>query len=600
MKLAWHIARNDLRRLRAPLVLWALLIAVKLALGAWLLSSHWLDLRRFHAVTIAGNWFIAAEVLAGYLLVAGVLHGDVAVGTTAFWMTRPISAGRLLGGKLLALAAVFGAIPILVTLPWWIRCGYGPREIVLAAAETVLWQTTVVIVALPVAALTDSFSRYLVWSLVIVVAVCIGYLGVIIETEVAVYSARHSFSVHQEQLLVLQTGLGALVFLFGGVIAAVRQFYVRHLAHSLAVLVAALVAGYLVARSSPPARVVLSAITRRGEPVLEGKSQKMAADISLGFAGARVQRTSGGQDAQVVVQFEEKGVPDDVFLIPGNAQHTWTWADGFKYAVEDSEVRQWRNPRMFPWRALGVTEPTTSPEWSAMIDERRKSEGLPPWRPSEKNSSSAPAAVSLSFEPRVRRDPPSYVLRVNYRVVRPVLEGEFAARVGERAELGSVVARVAGVEKVFFRERGVVGRSRTPSAQTSEEKPAPKERLQITLVEHRPTVFGRDWQSRLGTAVSADSSDYFLVNRARGEVGGRSSEYPTVSARFGTVGITWRMLTGAPPATFRAGKWVEAAGWLDEPLTLAKVGNRLEARFAKELRVDRFQLDSEGKREDAK
>src|SRR5688572_13521804 len=39
MSLAWHIARKDLIRLRLPLVLWAALIAAKLALGVMLVKG---------------------------------------------------------------------------------------------------------------------------------------------------------------------------------------------------------------------------------------------------------------------------------------------------------------------------------------------------------------------------------------------------------------------------------------------------------------------------------------------------------------------------------------------------------------------------------
>jgi hypothetical protein len=99
MKLLWHIAWKDFRRLRWLIGLFAAVIAVKLGLGAGLLWAN--DDAWFRFLVECGNWVIGLEVLLGYALVAALIHEDRTIGASAFWMTRPISGGRLLAAKLL-------------------------------------------------------------------------------------------------------------------------------------------------------------------------------------------------------------------------------------------------------------------------------------------------------------------------------------------------------------------------------------------------------------------------------------------------------------------------------------------------------------------
>ncbi|HWA29234.1 MAG TPA: hypothetical protein VG734_26525 [Lacunisphaera sp.] len=171
MSLTWHIVKKDLRALKWPLGFWVLVIVAKLGIGAMLLNADG---------TEGVNWFLKMDILArmlagfefvSFLLTAALIHGDPLVGTTAFWMTRPISGARLLRAKLCWLGLVFGLLPVLVTLPWWLGCGYGPHEIAWAAAETAAIHAAVVLLGLMWSPVVQGYGRFLMWTIVTLFAV---------------------------------------------------------------------------------------------------------------------------------------------------------------------------------------------------------------------------------------------------------------------------------------------------------------------------------------------------------------------------------------------------------------------------------------------
>jgi hypothetical protein len=109
---------------------------------------------------------LAAFEFVSFVLTAAIIQQDLLVGTTSFWMTRPISGARLLRAKLLSIGLVFIVAPVLVTLPWWLGCRYGLSEIGWAVAETVAAQAIAVLLGLLWSVVTDGFARFLMWTLV--------------------------------------------------------------------------------------------------------------------------------------------------------------------------------------------------------------------------------------------------------------------------------------------------------------------------------------------------------------------------------------------------------------------------------------------------
>lgn len=348
MSLAWHIARNDLRRLRWPIVAWIVVIAAKLGLGVLLVLGVGADqsLELFETLSVASRAMPVLEALLGYGLVASVVHGDLMLGTTAFWMTRPVSGARMLAGKAMGLAVIFGVVPIALTLPWWVGCGYGFREVIFGAGETLLWQGLVVLVAVPLATLTDGLPRFLLWSVVVA--------GVLVGLSVQIPGHPG----------LLQVAIAVLVFVAGCGVSSSTYFLTRRYLASVAILgvSAALAFGAAAwpGRFSVPARWVED---ERPGPV--------APNVELIFREARV-RLQTGPNSDLNVWFQVKGVPPELIL-GGRSENLWTWPSPLvlKREGEVGDLDQGAS-----WIALGLKPPHSITHRIARMNDWRAQQGL--------------------------------------------------------------------------------------------------------------------------------------------------------------------------------------------------------------------------------
>src|ERR1019366_679305 len=146
------------------------------------------------------------RVAIGYLMIAALMFDDPLVGSTAFWPTRPISGPRLLVAKLLGCLLVFGLLPVLVTLPWWLYCGYGIRQVWEASVDSFWSQATPLAVGFLIGALTGSVARFLVWTLVAIAAAGIAF------AEIVKPASTHLF-VHGTDITVDSPGVARARFM---------------------------------------------------------------------------------------------------------------------------------------------------------------------------------------------------------------------------------------------------------------------------------------------------------------------------------------------------------------------------------------------------
>jgi hypothetical protein len=113
MRLAWHIVKKDFRLLRwtlLALIVLSIIAAINQVIAPLLIDGH---LRWHRALPF---WIFVTSVAYGLvplLAVANQIQAEGLMGTTAFWLTRPISRGTLLRSKLLGLALFF-ALPLIV------------------------------------------------------------------------------------------------------------------------------------------------------------------------------------------------------------------------------------------------------------------------------------------------------------------------------------------------------------------------------------------------------------------------------------------------------------------------------------------------------
>jgi hypothetical protein len=561
MRLAWHIARKDFRRLRVPVALWVVLIAAKFGVGAMLIFGIKIE---FDSLRFASYWLAGLEMFGGYFLVAALVHGDVLVGTTSFWMTRPVSSARLFQGKLAGIVLLFGAIPLALTLPWWLTCGYGVNEMLLASAETLLLQGIVVFAALPLATMTDGLSRYLFWALISVTAVI--FTGVML-----------SF-VPGEGVV-----LGLLVFVVTGIVAAVRhvakrRFWIGGTLFGGSIATAALIKGVFLIPNPVP----------RFMPPANSPSSH-AAGFNLSYLGA----VSGGnvrseRETNVSAILQAEGVPPELIL-QGSAVHRWTWSDGLK--LERRGLLSAVAAENATWLALGLTSPSEDSQTVGRgINSFLRVQGVRAAQGDRPNVIGSEVLVPTAFSGRVLRDPPSYLLRADVRLMRPVIIGERPAKMGEKITSGSETSRV-----IDYRYNSRSRSWRNP--RTGEVENDRWESLDVRVAEYMPTVFDVI-EGRLGIGPFVLSlwpqRAYFVINRARGNAAGRSDGVYDARRsriiRIGTVGITWRTLICNPPNENSVeGKQVPQLNWF-ENLSIAKVELREEERFTNDLRVDRFEF----------
>lgn len=562
MSLLVHMIRTDLRRLRWPLVGWFVLLATTPALG-WLLLGTDAGVGRWFATIVMWRYgLLFVEFLVGIMLVPLVIHGDPVVGDSAFWMSRPISPARLWWSKVGTLAAIFGLLPVLVLLPWWLYCGYGVTEIALAIMETLAWQAVIVALALPVATLTSAFMRFALWLLVVVTAMLASSVFWLVTPE---YLARTAYDL---TYLWTRAWLALGVFLIGGVAVAAWQYRTRRFSHSAVLFafvftLAVATLGYWPRRFTPAPTPDVDVIAGpRGE------------QIRLSFDTAQVLRVNAQHsDLQVSLRFN--GVPADRILsevwdishegrMP--AEHVWTWGSGLRLG-RTGWLSQGSQARQAEWVAMGLPNPPPDPAVAiASLNERRRKAGLAPiFRPTDGRWGELRVQVPRAFPTRVQTEPPAYHVRVHLDLIRPTLAGECPLEVGQTLRIGSTIARVKAVN--FDRHQ-------------SNQMPL--------LIESVPMLLAQGGLWNLVPMLRAGQirpHRYYIVNRARGNASDRDNG--GIGARFGSVQISRRELSKAAPWGWRDGEWVQQQDWF-RGLTLAAIAHEREERFFKEVSVEHF------------
>jgi hypothetical protein len=159
MTLLGHLARTDLRQFRWPILLWivlvvaeTILIASRPALGA--------DARLYaNAGMLLGLLWWASQI-GMLLLVPLIVHEHAAVGTDAFWMTRPMPAPVVFASKVLLLGVVTVLLLCAVRLALMLWIGVPAGAALFVTLDTAIANTAWLAVLMAGAALTLNLSRF--------------------------------------------------------------------------------------------------------------------------------------------------------------------------------------------------------------------------------------------------------------------------------------------------------------------------------------------------------------------------------------------------------------------------------------------------------
>lgn len=544
MNLTWHIVKKDLRALQWPLLLWALVIVAKLGVGVILLTADGTESMEWFTRMEGLSKVLAAFERVSFVLAAALVQQDLLVGTKAFWMTRPISGGRLLRAKLLTLFLVFGLLPLLITLPWWLGCGYGWREIGWAGLETFALHAACVLLGILWAVVTDGFGRFLMWTIVTLFAIPT------LSGTLAYYLTRGKPGPGAE-LLTTRFALGIAIAVAGILIVVVHQYLTRRTGRSIALIsatssVIVLVGAFWPWSANLEARLFTHLLQQEA-----GRWTASPEPEGLAFTVAPAQlsvNNSTPRNGQLHVKFQVAGLTESQVLRSFWSEYEWRWADGTTRKGSAWGRSGFRE--LAAEKALGVA--------MKLAPEGRYTDTV-----------ATIAWLDPKAVQKLQAEPPAYSQRNRLQLLRFDSATAVPLQGAGRTLSGVLGERVARAEK------------------SGEE-------LLVTFIRHFPTMWLDNFRG--GYFVEFEDlqySQYLLVNRAKGIVDrGRTAGHR--STRIGTVSIEWHT------QSYRASKkpagprpLLETSNALDDA-ELMRVTFVEQARFIHEIKIDPLVVEPVG------
>ena len=159
MNLTLHLLACDFRYLRHYLGLWLGLVVLQAVLVGY--APHLPLVDRTHVFSLSSlAWLLAVlNICLLAVIVAQLVQKDCVVGSTAFWLSRPVSRARLLTGKVLFLALAIVLPSLLVEVGLLHFSGVTPHD-TLRSVPQILFLTVVAVALLTMlAAVTTSLAR---------------------------------------------------------------------------------------------------------------------------------------------------------------------------------------------------------------------------------------------------------------------------------------------------------------------------------------------------------------------------------------------------------------------------------------------------------
>jgi hypothetical protein len=159
MNLVLHLVKWDVKRFQVLLSLWLLIVAAGALLeGAWPGLAVAMVARQ--TVGITGNLLALVEVLFSIVFVVLVVQEHSLVGTTAFWMTRPIPRGALLAAKLIFLTTAVIVAPVIAEVILMVVYDVPARQIAGVAMHTMVFWALWMSIVMAFASLTANMAKF--------------------------------------------------------------------------------------------------------------------------------------------------------------------------------------------------------------------------------------------------------------------------------------------------------------------------------------------------------------------------------------------------------------------------------------------------------
>jgi len=162
MKPVIHVLKKDLRRTWIPLAVWLVLLALSFVLVGSAAKPGDYEMQEFYVMVSA--ILPLFQTLMLIVIIPLVIQEDSIVGTTAFWLTLPISRGTMLRSKLLFALVVLVLPPLVAEMIVLAANGASPHYLGLAVPEILIGQLALITVIFVCAALTSSFGRFAIFA----------------------------------------------------------------------------------------------------------------------------------------------------------------------------------------------------------------------------------------------------------------------------------------------------------------------------------------------------------------------------------------------------------------------------------------------------
>ena len=183
MSLILHLVRKDFRRSRLILGIWYPILILTVVSNAK--RGQFIDGLdpaggvptvagyRSSVLLLVGELLILVDAVMRSTFVAKLVHEDAVVGSTAFWLSRPVSGGRLLASKATLLVLAMVVPPITVQLAVAHQVGSSQRTMTEVFVLPVLAAAFLMMLAV----LTPSLARMAALGAIMVGVTIVGLLG---------------------------------------------------------------------------------------------------------------------------------------------------------------------------------------------------------------------------------------------------------------------------------------------------------------------------------------------------------------------------------------------------------------------------------------
>jgi hypothetical protein len=425
-----------------------------------------------------------------------------------------------------------------VTLPWWLGCGYGGRELAWAAAETVAVQAIAVLLGLLWSVVTDGFARFLMWTLVTLFATPM-------LTGIIAYSFSRRKPAAFQELIATRFLLVVILAAVGVMVVVGHQFLTRRTWRSIALIGATggliVLTGAFWPWSWNLENRLYSYLIGRAEGEWPAAAEPPGLAYQLTSATLAAPADRPGRPGTFVSKYRVEGLTGSQALMPVPSEHAWRWPDG-KSVTGRTNGRSGLAQMM--WTRALAAGGNTAP-------------GIP-----SADVLTFTSHVPASTIEKMHAAPARYTLPARFRLLRFESAERVPLQPGSRKLQDANGERIARVER--------------DGAQ-----------LLVTYIQHTPSL----WVDNVAggpLAPTGEYSQYFLVNHANDFAHpGSAAEYKLT--RVGTVNIGWRTMAyhavkvgPRPPA----GRELLAAMDALNDAELIKVTFAEQARFSHELAIE--------------